>query len=256
MSLSNFVKSILPVSGLAPQTGVQSLLVLFTGESNSGGQARNQRLTVNQRLPRPALKILDNIGLQFVPIQIGWNTNLGHTGLEPYFTHGWENGLATRIEAGTFNLMPTYLVKAGQGGSRIDQWDENADYYTRLKQRMTAATQRIQAVTGLPPKIVIWYSQGINDFVAGTNINTWKTATIAHLNKMISRYDPEVICSTFFTSSYQPYNDAWLEVAAAVPLVQMINTTGLPMDDGAHWNYAGMAEIASRMCDVTLNYIQ
>ena len=66
-------------------------LVLFIGESNSGGVALNSDLAASELLPRPRVQIWDNINNDgFDTLQIGVNNLLGHIGLETYATdhHG------------------------------------------------------------------------------------------------------------------------------------------------------------------------
>ena len=74
------------------------LLVIITGESNSGGFALNSEATTEEVAPRSAVQILDNDVLAFRPLDIGTNNLLGHAGLKPTETHGFELELANRAE--------------------------------------------------------------------------------------------------------------------------------------------------------------
>jgi hypothetical protein len=94
-------------------------LIIFTGESNSGGLAPNSALSSSESPPRRSVQILNNATLTIQTMQIGVNNLIAHTGLIDNATHGWENELANAAEAGRFNQQPIFLVKTGQGGSVI-----------------------------------------------------------------------------------------------------------------------------------------
>jgi hypothetical protein len=75
-------------------------LIIFNGESNSGGYADNSEALPSELAPRPSVQILDNIGLaSFLDLDIGTNNNVDHLGLSNT-SHGWELGLANSVEAG------------------------------------------------------------------------------------------------------------------------------------------------------------
>jgi len=125
-----------------------TLLVVITGESNAGGYALNSEATPEELAPRPAVQILDNDALVFRPLAIGTNNLLGHAGLRPTETHGFELELANRAERWPADRQPVYLVKTGQGGSRIADWAPDGAYFRTFRTRVAAA-RRLLANDGL-----------------------------------------------------------------------------------------------------------
>lgn len=226
-------------------------LIVMSGESNSGGIAPNSDATESELQPRPELKILNNTSLVFESLLLGTNNLIDHDVLSttPPFnvTHSWENQLANKSANGEFGSTPIYLVKTGQGGSRIDQWSESDVYYTKFKTRVDAAISLLNI--SAEPKFVLLYSQGINDAIAGTDIEIWKSATIAHFNKIRTRYGSGIpIVMTKFMNTYASYSTAVEEVCNSVDNCYCIETSDLPLlSDGNHWTYTGQKTIANRM---------
>lgn len=128
------------------------------------------------------IQILNNTTLTLQTLQIGVNNNLGHQDLPPNTTFGWELGLANVL---TENGETVYLLKTGQGGSTIAQWEEGnpSGYWATFVTRWNALVDQMAAI-GLSPAPEVWYSQGQNDEIAGTNVITWGNATILHLQKI------------------------------------------------------------------------
>lgn len=117
----------------------------------------------------------------FEDLHIGVNNLIGHSGLESYATtcHGWEAELADSVEGRNWDFSQIYLVKTGQGGSTISQWNTTGSYFTTFVTRINAAIALIKA-TGKTPVPFIWYTQGIIDSIASTPILAWQNATLAH----------------------------------------------------------------------------
>ena len=193
------------------------------------------------------------VGLGATDLDIGFNNLVDHAGISDNRTyvpnppndilvHGMELGLANAVEAGAFPGRPqVYLIKTGHGGSRIDQWNVGGSYWTKFLQRTDAA----KAVLPANARWIVWYSQGINDAVAGVPIATWKTATIAHLAKLKAQLPGCQIIFTEFQSmpangGYPAVNAAIREIVAADPTaLASVDTTGAAAQDGNHWSYAG-----------------
>jgi len=232
-------------------------LIVFTGESNSGGYALNSEATTEELAPRPAVQILNNTSLVFEALDIGTNNLIGHTGLSNGTTHGWELMLANRVEAGTFIPSPCYLVKTGQGASTIAQWDvgDASGYWNTFQTRVDEAIDLLTTLTGSAPSIYLFYSQGINDAIAGTSTATWKTKTLAHWDKIRAKYGQVPIVATKFMSNYSAYNTAIDEVVAQRQDAYAVVTSDATLRDANHWDYAGMKLVSGRMQDVFLqNY--
>jgi Carbohydrate esterase, sialic acid-specific acetylesterase len=229
------------------------LAFVFAGESNSGGVAPNRDATAAELAPRPAVQIMNLYSgtFAFEPLDIGFNNIIDHAGISTSPTyvpnpphgilvHGMELGLANAVEAGRFGQSRVYLIKTGQGGSKIAEWDAAGAYWSKFLQRTNAARAVLPANT----RWVVWYSQGINDAIAGTPIAAWKAATVAHLAKIKSQLPGCQIILTEFQSmpangGYPAVNAAIREIVAADTELASISTVGADTVDANHWSYAG-----------------
>jgi hypothetical protein len=236
-----------------------AILIVFTGESNSGGQALNSELSGADLLAFPSTQILNNTSLMFENLQIGVNNLIGHDGIPANLTHGWERGLARRVKQGSFKSAPVYLVKTGQGGSIISQWVSGEAYYNTFLSRLNAAKSFFQN-GGIPYRPVLWYTQSINDAGSQTDVETWKTATIAHFAKIRLEL-PNV--PIFFgddaigTVNYSTWTAAIKAVVAVTSNCYFIDTTTNNNNyrDVYHWNAAGMLTSANRLVDRTIQVL-
>lgn len=244
MSLINIISQI--TGGFDDTNFTQSNsnpLFIFTGESNSGGYALNTSASAPELAARSSVQILNNTSLLFENLDIGTNNLLDHNGLDPSLTHGWELELSNLVEANTFSVSQVHLVKTGQGASRISEWADPSTYWTKFKDRVDAAL--VIDPTFVP---VIFYSQGINDAINGTNITTWKNNTIAHFAKIRTRYGANIpIIWPKLMSAYATYNTAIDEVVAVTSFCWSVETTDLSLRDANHWDYAGMKTMTQRM---------
>lgn len=237
---------------------ISTPLIVFTGESNAGGYALNSQALPAELEELPEVQILNNDTLLFEDLHIGVNNKLGHTGHEDswYTTHGWELQLANNVEAGVSFPNPCYLVKTAQGGSAIADWDPAYDYWTWFQDRVDAAISLVRDATGREPTLYIFYSQGINDGIAGTNINTWKTLTLAHFDKIRVKYGFVPIVMTKFMNTYSAINTAIDQLVLLRPDLYAVNTSDATLRDANHWDYAGMKLVSDRMQAVfTQHYI-
>lgn len=234
---------------------MDSLLVIFTGESNSGGYAYNAELSGGDLQPFPKTQILNNTSLVFEPLQIGVNNLIGHTGLTANASHGWEVGLAKRCIQGKLGPTPVYLLKTGQGGSIISQWNSGGAFYTTFLSRLNTA-KSILAAANITYKPVVWYTQSINDAIAGTDIPTWKAATLAHFTKIRLEVPTAPIlfgCNTIDSTNFPLWHAAMREVIANTSNCYYINTVldNNNYRDANHWNAAGMLISGYRLADKT-----
>jgi len=228
------------------------LLVIITGESNSGGYALNSEATREEVSARPAVQILDNDALVFRPLDIGTNNLLGHKGLKPTETHGFELELANWAERLPKSRLPVYLVKTGQGGSRIVEWAADGRYFQTFRDRVAAA-KRLLSDEDVRP--VILFSLGINDAIAGTPLEEWSPAVEEHLGRMRREVGGEPpIVMTRFMARYAAYNAAIEEICRRVPCTTSVETLDAPLRDANHWNYAGMKLVAGRMLDAVAGF--
>jgi len=238
-----------------PMQTMPPLAFVLHGESNSGGIGLNADASAAERAPRPSVQILDLTDDRFVfePLQLGVNNLRGHRRLEPYegICHGLENALAQAVETDLFApRRQVYLIKTGQGGSRIAQWEEGAasGYWATFLRRVQAGKKQLPADT----QWVIWFSLGINDGIDGTPIAKWKAATRSHLNRLKAELPGAPIVMTQFQSmGYPEINQAIAEIAAEEDGVFAVDSTDAGLRDKNHWNYAGLKTVGARLADAT-----
>jgi trimeric autotransporter adhesin len=252
-----------PVSATATATplSIGTLAFVITGESNSGGIGLNSEATSGELASRSAVQIMNLTSGDFLfeNLDIGTNNLRDHSGLEAYYdsSHGFELQLANSTEGNAFPDQPqVYLTKTGHGGSQISQWNIGGAYWTKFLQRTAAAK------TQLPEdrQWVVWLSLGINDAIAGVATSTWKTAMVAHINKIKADLPGSIIIMTEFQamssgSGYPTYNAVMDEIAAEEADVFAINTTGAALRDGNHWSYAGLKTVTTGLVSVTKNVL-
>lgn len=226
-------------------------LVVINGESNSGGYALNSEAPSGEVGTRSSVTILNPVGLVFEPLNIGGNNLLDHAGLSNGVTHGFELELANRADT-IAKYANVRLIKTGQGGSTIGQWNVGGGYFTKFSQRIAAAKTFINFADY---NIVILFSLGINDAGAGTNINTWKTGVTNHFASMraeIGFGDIPIIVTQFQGmggNAYGSYNTAIQELASSLTNVHPVDVTGAGLRDPNHWNYVGMKMVAGLLLD-------
>ena len=229
-------------------------LIVFNGESNSRGYALNSDAASGEVDVNSGVQIFDNTGLSnFLSLDIGTN-NEGFSSVE----HGWELQLSNRVDDATMP-NPVYIVKTGQGGSKISEWNVGGTYETTMKSRINAAKAAVEAL-GKTPRIVVWYSLGINDRIAGTNESTWRTAVEAHFANIRTTYGSTIrihmtkLMSLKLDSSPNPnadFNDTIDALAAADSLTWAIDGDAALRDDN-HWSYSGMKTLTDRLITSTL----
>ena len=240
--------------GNSPRVAGRYVLVIINGESNSGGYAPNSEAPSEEVGSQPQVQILNNNSLVFEDLNIGVNNLLDHAGL-PGGNHGFELELAVRsLEDSTFYKPVTHLIKTGQGGSMISQWNVGGAYFNKFVQRIEAAQNEIEFNRVTP---VILFSLGINDAISGTNVNTWKAGVIQHfinLREVIGLGNVPIIMTEFQGmgsggNQYSSYITAIREIAAEVENVYSVDVSGAALRDTNHWNYAGMKLVAGRLLD-------
>lgn len=241
---------------------------IFNGESNSGGLAQNSLATAHELSVRPAVKIWDNAGMaSFLDLDIGTNNNVDHDdfwqGGYDKTAHGWELGLANSVEAGEWFDSTVYLIKTGQGGSTISEWDEGDVYWEKLQARVEAALALLRA-QGKVPQVYVWYTIGINDKAAGTPIPTWKAgmeAFFVRLRKELG-YVPIFYVEFMAENSMDAWNVELHNMAAADNMLEIISSTGATViqppayEATVHWDYNGMKTLAARFVSASKNFGQ
>lgn len=239
---------------------IEQLAFVITGESNSGGIGLNSDASGAELAARSSVQIMNlTSGLfGFEDLDIGTNNLRDHAGLEGYYanSHGFELQLANSTEAHFFpDHEQVYLVKTGQGGSQVAQWTvgNGTGYWTKFLERTSAAKSQIPAEGR---QWVVWMSLGINDAIAGVATSTWKTAMVAHIDKIKADLPGSIVIMTQFQSmtnqsGYATYNAVMDEIAAQQSNVFVVSATGAGLRDTNHWSYAGLKTVASRMATTT-----
>jgi hypothetical protein len=263
-----------PISSrVAPVNTPKALIILFNGESGSGGLADNNDATASELEPNPRLLIVqnDNLAAAPVPLDIGTNNLIGHNGLtgvaDPEYSpqtrdqvrHGWELGLSERIKAGDFDDYELVcLAKTGQGGSTIDLFTLKGWGYDNIfRDRYQSAKSYVDGL-GLESDVVIWWQQGINDALAtsaeahGDDTNAWLVDVFSWFETMrsfVGRHCPIIISE--LPREFDNYNKAIYSLAA-LPGNYVVKAREGLLEDAAHYAYAANKAIADRKSDLTL----
>lgn len=230
------------------------LIVIF-GESNASGVAANSCASAGETDSDPRIQIMQPGGA-FASLDIGANNNI----TESTGTHGMELELQNQI-ATYFNNRTVYMVKAGKGGSTISQWAQGSANADTLFARMNNAISKLN-ILGKVPVICVWYSQGINDGVAGTDATVWKNATLELFERFWQRYGFCPILMTQLVGDRGTYpqlnsidnaiSDLALNKANYIYRIPTPQTSGGigcadSLQSPVHWDYIGMKAVTQRM---------
>ena len=236
------------ISAIQALGGEKPIELYFIGESNSGGNAANGDATAGEIDVDSNIQILNNTSLVFADLKIDGNTASGKNNLIDHAalsnedsTHGWELQLGNS----TAGLNPpVYLIKCGQGGSRLSQWSVDGTYDTKFKARVSAAKSALLAST-INTKKYVWMSIGLNDKSDGLNADTWYTQLIEWVPRVQAETNATKILMTQFDFfNMGAYNTKMADAAAAIPYLEVIDTTGATVS-GNHWTYAGLKVVTN-----------
>lgn len=248
------------------------VLIIMAGESNSGGLADNSLASAPEVAARN-IKILNNTTLtSFDALDIGTNNLVDHVGLlfASSVAHGWELQLANRYDDGDFGNKTVYIVKAGQGGTTGAMWADEATYsaeaqtiepYDTWVSRVQAALHLIDSIHHVVPQIVMWWSLGYNDIVAGTNVDVYKDEVQAVFTSMRTEIGIDFpIIQTQFQSINTAYDTAIDDITGLLDDVYKISTSGAETSQtfcctGNHWGYTGAKLVSDRFIDLTLTIL-
>ena len=243
-------------------------LFIFNGESNSVGYVDILQspishispqediykdiiyVTENQLQPIPELQIWNNNTNTFEDLHIGVNNILGDIvlGNSPYY-YGWELELSNMVKRD--HLDSVYLVKTGQCGSKISDWDSSGTLYHIMKSRIDSSLNYLRTFNR-PINIVVFYSQGINDIICGTDSLIWKNLSVNHLSNIRNITDPNtkiVICKHMV--NYENYNPLIESICNedTSNLTTFINVDNCDVLDNSvmHFNRQGITVTCRRM---------
>jgi hypothetical protein len=238
-----------------------TVLIIFNGESNSGGYAPNTQAPANEIGKQESVRILNNTTLKFETLDIGGNNLLGHNGLTDYSLshHGAELGLAKAARAGLFGSEPVMLVKTGQGGSIIEDWVPGNPYYETMLTRIRAAVASLPH-TDIKP--ILWYFQGINNAKGENNLpqyrdaamSSWKRKTLEYYARLREALGFKTLPILFseITPQFPLWNDAIVSIKNAEHDCIVISANGCSTSDTYHWDYNGFSLLSSRFVTATV----
>ena len=253
MSCDCYIATPIPATPTPQDT---SFLIIFNGESNSGGAAYDSLTDPSLLVPQPQIQHFNNLTFRFQDLDIGTNNNLDHYNM-PAGRHGWELNLSQKVAAESSYYGDTvFLCKTGQGLSRIDEWavttsDTTNGFIGKFKQRLDTVQYLLRSRY---LKKVIFLSIGINDmYYVNTAPSLFKSRVIQHIATMraITGANTPIIITKFF-APYTTYDAVIDEIANSSGLTNVYSVSGAnaPLMDGVHWNDAGLKIVSDRMLDV------
>ena len=231
----------------------------------SGGVGNNADATPTELAARSQVQIWHNTANVFQDLDIGTNNLISHAGATDNAFHGWELQLANAVAASRFTQAQVYLVKCGQGGSRIVEWSvgHGSGYWSTALSRIQAAKTAMSAA-GKAPVPIVFFSLGINDAIGNSTYGTvapptsdwpaWRT----DVEGLISRLRTELGATTpvLMTKFEAPLtvranvNTQLDAIDAADAYAVAVSSSGAPSQgDGNHWTYAGYKLMTERMID-------
>lgn len=235
-------------------------LIIFVGESNSGGQGLNSSAAAAEKGLQVGINHYNNDTGVIEKLNIGKKSNggnnrLGHDRLgEEDDLHGWELQLANRVRAATFGADTVYLLKAGQGGSTASEWNQATDpYQVTFKARSDSYKGLVQNLTP-----IIWLSIGINDSLLSTP-NTgqaFRDDVMAAIALWRLSWPGAPILISTVTPTYTAQNTNIRSLQGSVSNSYLVDAaTVSPGSDINHWDYAGLKAVTDLFIARTLEAI-
>lgn len=230
-------------------------LIIFAGESNSGGLGVNALASAPELAAQQYVRIFNPTTRTLQQLDIGTNNLIGHSSFPENATHGWELELANQAFARFADTV--ILVKCGQGGSTISQWVKGTTpmYYDTAISRINKTISLLKA-EGKQVDMYLWWSQGINDAEASVSAATWATNTkkvFANFRRDLGSFP---IIMTRLLGSGNNY-DATLTGTlknrddGIFHIYTPQSSVGDSLLDVKHWNYLGLKAVANRFLNVT-----
>lgn len=230
---------------------------IFLGDSLSGGLGLNSQATSGEISQRSSVQLWKNL------TNDGWydlkisdpdsNNQLGHTGFTSYIgvTHGLELQLANIVENGGLS-NPTYLIKAGHGGSNIDQWDLTDTYYTTFVSRITAAKTYLRKKTP-----IMFFSLGTNDAAIASN-NSWTSEEYTQwknkIINLIQRFKSELPSIQIYAVRIREWiteagyiNNELELIESQYSYFNLLDITDVTYRDSYHPDYAGQKVLMNQI---------
>ena len=239
------------VAGI-PRTTEPPLLILFGWESNSGGVVPDALASAGEKTESTGVQTLNPTTLVFEPLHVGVNNNLEHADITPATTHGWHVGLKNQTEAGALGATPVFMCECGQGSSAINDWADGGAYDVTATARIEAAISGVISETSRTPRVVMWVSFGLNDWVESTTAAAYKAGLIALLDRYVTDYGVIHFYMDNIPASTE-YRTAITEVATERDDVTVQDMVGLQFMDIYHLGYTGMKDmVALKISDMSI----
>ena len=263
----NFLNSI--ISNNQKSSKNDNILIVVFGESNSGGYALNSDVNVQpgDLDQRTNAYIFDNVNNDSFDLLkcggAGQNNLFEHAGLSSTGTHGLELEIGLQADNGSLIGKDgnVYILKAGQGGTRITHWVDGTIYsgvnsWQELQDRMTDAFSELNTLGVQNLKIYVMFSLGINDAISQTDPATWrsKTQTLISNFRNLYNFQNQSTVIKFFATQIMPNNQDYIDINNEILTIASsdsdfvaIQTSDATLRDSNHWDYAGLRLISSRM---------
>lgn len=220
-------------------------IIILAGESNSRGNALNSQLSGVELEPRNLL-----IWNRTTDVWEASDIDTNSFSVTPGTEHGLEVGLANYDDANCFGSYDVRLLKAGSGGSQINEWTGSSQ--TLRTQMFGWSDEAAAALPGDTIRYLFWWSQGINDSLGNSypaiSASVWKAQTIQFFGEIRTKYGAltPIVC-TQLPSSFSAYNTALAEIATEMTGVYVASSSGAELRDSNHWSANGLKTLVPRM---------
>lgn len=266
-NLNNLITIIIAICTFVPislWSQSNNILLVFLGDSNSGGHAENSHASADELKENFKLQIWDNkSNAKFINYNPLKHSLVEHDGLSTKgyngCRHGWDLNLSQEILTGNYKQSNIFLLKAGQGGTRIEHWINDLPYES-LKPWSTFVTRYSNAVKSIERnfgkcKVVVWVSIGINDardqisseiFLRNLGLFKDKLSKLVGGSPVIFAKIPRV------DSHFNALDDCIEHFCKSNKGYYSIDTYGASLsNDLLHWDYNGMKLISKRLSEKT-----
>ena len=235
-------------------------IVLIFGESNAGGIAANSDGTSAEVDVSRTLQILNNFTYVFEGLKLSdpnSNSIINHRALETHVgsKHGLDLQIANSVDSGYIDSI--WLVKAGQGGTRIRHWDNRDTLYgTPSVQARDSMTKRMDIATAEFDSLreihaVLWL--GINDAIEQKNALEFYNRVRNLIDSVKVEYpkinNTYLIGITRNDVYYERIDDTLQALGRNYDDLHFIDAPDVTFIDAFHYNYDQMKIIGRRLID-------
>lgn len=253
-------RTLIAANSQAAVLNTNKVAVIMLGESNSGGYALNDTALSSELDVNSNLLLLNNTTLATLdPIKIGApnaNNMVGHVGLSVVDgVHGCDLQLSNYADQGTLNGTMC-LLKAGQGGSRIEHWYNGGSLFMSTLNPWTTFLARLNAYKTLIPAnsicpIILFL--GINDAIAGTDPALFKSHTLSFIEELLNQVGVAnyvyYVRMPRINANYIAIDNAITEMPIVNNKIRVISVDGAmdDMRDSNHFGYFGFKTTTDRI---------